>query len=421
MTSPTSCIENVLERNKVAKGGQEFSADPETEPAIGSRELFPDLKAKAYLAHCSISPVSNPVRERIRAVADSYAQYGAKAFEIWLPLRTELRARLGRFFSCSQDAFALLPNTTQGVLTTALCFPWKRGDKIICFRGEFPANVTPWQRAAELYDLEIVYIDLPRAEASDDAVMLADLEKALRKGARLAAASAVQFQTGRLMPLKEMADLCHKHDAAIFTDLIQAAGAAEIDLGGWDVDFAACGSHKWLMGIEGAGFLYIKPGWEQKLRPVMAGWLSHEDALSFLSAPESLLRYDRPIRRAADFPELGTGNTMGYAALEASTAIIEKLGISNISAHIGKYLDLLELRLKDLGFTSLRGKRGSGILSVIPPSGLAVTDICRKLGERGIVCSTPDGLLRFAPHWPNPLGEVPLIEEAVREELRSGS
>nr|MCR5661065.1 hypothetical protein [bacterium] len=66
----------------------------ETEPAIGSRGLFPDLKAKAYLAHCSISPVSNPVRERIRAVADSYAQYGAKAFEIWLPLRTELRARL---------------------------------------------------------------------------------------------------------------------------------------------------------------------------------------------------------------------------------------------------------------------------------------------------------------------------------------
>nr|MCR5662783.1 cysteine desulfurase [bacterium] len=147
------------------------------------------------------------------------------------------------------------------------------------------------------------------------------------------------------------------------------------------------------------------------------GWLSHEDALSFLSAPESLLRYDRPIRRTADFPELGTGNTMGYAALEASTAIIEKLGVNNISAHIGKYLDLLELNLKGLGFTSLRGKRGSGILSVIPPPGFAVTDICRALGERGIVCSTPDGLLRFAPHWPNPLGEVPFIELAVREAI----
>ena len=237
MTTPALYTKKVQEANKSASCAREIpleheleaqpepsSVSPESdfaeaEPAIGSRELFPDLKAQAYLAHCSISPVSDPVRERTRAVADSYAQYGAKAFEIWLPLRTELRARLGRLFNCSQNAFALLPNTTQGVLTTALCFPWKRGDKIICFRGEFPANVTPWQRAAELYDLEIVYIDLPRETSFyDDNFLLANLKKALAEGARLVAASAVQFQTVDRHPLARR-DLVHAVASGVFNAL----------------------------------------------------------------------------------------------------------------------------------------------------------------------------------------------------------
>jgi cysteine desulfurase/selenocysteine lyase len=31
------------------------------------------------------------------------------------------------------------------------------------------------------------------------------------------------------------------------------------------------------------------------------------------------------------------------------------------------------------------------------------------LVERGIACAIPDGVLRFSPHWPNALSEVPVI------------
>jgi hypothetical protein len=39
---------------------------------------------------------------------------------------------------------------------------------------------------------------------------------------------------------------------------------------------------------------------------------------------------------------------------------------------------------------------------------------------RGVACSTPDGVLRFAPHWPNGRDQVPLVLDAVRDALAEG-
>ena len=146
-----------------------------------------------------------------------------------------------------------------------------------------------------------------------------------------------------------------------------------------------------------------------------AGWLSHERTFDFLHEAESgYLDYGRPLRRDASFVELGTGNTLGYMALEASTALIEELGRENVYAHICAYNDRLEAGLTARGFVSMRSKPASGILSVIPPAGGRNTvQWAAALGEKGIVCSSPDGYLRFAPHWHNSLDEVGYVLECV--------
>ena len=37
--------------------------------------------------------------------------------------------------------------------------------------------------------------------------------------------------------------------------------------------------------------------------------------------------------------------------------------------------------------------------------------------ERGVVCALPDGVLRFTPHWPNDLAEIPFVLESVDQVL----
>ena len=285
----------------------------------------------------------------------------------------------------------------------ALAIPWRRGDRVVLFDGEFPSNVTPWQRAAGVFDLEIAYLPARDYLASDEAG-LARLAAELERPARLVAVSAVEFQTGVRMPIGRMAELAHAAGAELFVDAVQAVGATPIDVTTDAIDYLACGSHKWLMGVEGAGFLYVSQARVDALRPLTAGWLSHEDGLSFLFEGPGHLRRDRPLKRAAGVFEGANVSAVGCAALEASVDLLLALGVEAVHAHVDRYLDDLEPALVARGFTSLRRRDAAGrsaILSLLPPEGIDVIALQRALGERSVAAATPDGHLRLAPHWPN--------------------
>ena len=383
-------------------------------PVLGSRMLFPHLTPTAYLNHGAISPPSVVVTEAVNAVLADYASRGVAAFISWMEQREALRESLAVLINSRPEDIGFVPNTTQGIINTSMCMPWRSGDRVVVFRGEFPTNVTPWQRAAAAFDLEVVFLSLDGFDASGAG--LDRLEKELRRGVRLVALSAVQFQTGQRLPLSEIGQRCRAHNTVFSVDAIQACGVVPIDVQAACIDFLSCGSHKWLMGLEGCGFLYIHPDRIDELVPRIAGWLSHEDGLGFLFNGPGHLRYDRPIRKRADFVETGAYNAVGFAALSASLNPIQQLGVENIHAHVNSYLDVLEIGLLERGFSSARGRTRSsqsGILSVKPPTENTLASLVSNLESRGVSCSMPDGWLRFAPHWPNDVAEVPEVLSAV--------
>jgi selenocysteine lyase/cysteine desulfurase len=186
------------------------------------------------------------------------------------------------------------------------------------------------------------------------------------------------------------------------------------------VDYLVSGAHKWMMGIEGSGFVYAKPERVRALVPRTAGWLSHEDPAKFLFQGPGELRYDRPIKSGIEFLENGSTSTVCFAALEAGLDPILALEPTAIFAHVSAYLDRLEAGLVSRGLRSLRRpepERRSAILSFAPPAGLEARAIVSGLAERGVVASMPDGLVRFAPHFPNPLAEVDFVLGALDEVL----
>jgi selenocysteine lyase/cysteine desulfurase len=383
-------------------------------PSFGDRSLFPELEAKVYLNHAAISPPSTAVKEALQGVVATYARHGVNAVRPFVEERDELRSRLGTLIGADSTEIGFVPNTSQGVVAAALSHPWNPGDQIVLFQGEFPTNVTPWQRAAQRYGLEIKWCPLTPFESSPEEGMQA-LEEIISPAVAMIAVSAVQFQTGLRMPLEALGALCRARGIALFVDAIQGCGAVPIDVG-WGIDYLSCGGHKWLMGVEGAGFFYARQSRTQLWEPPFAGWLSHEEPLSFLFEGAGHLRYDRPLRRQADVVEVGAQNALGYAALGASLGLIESLGVPAIYAHINSYLDCLEPALIERGFHSKRTRLvsgRSGILSVIPPERLDGGMLTQSLAEEGVAVTFPDGHLRFAPHWPNSLDEVSGVIEAL--------
>lgn len=385
---------------------------------LGERTLFPNLSARAYLNHAAISAPSLAVREQTSAFLDDYAQAGVQGFLRWLPQKARLKEKLAALIGAEAKDLAFVANTTAGVSNIALTFPWKQGDQILYYEGDFPANVTPWQEAGRAFDAQVRALPIePFHRSAEEG--LAALKTALESGVRMVVTSFVRFQTGLRMPVEAMAKLCHEAGAELFVDAIQGIGAVPFEVG--SVDYVACGAHKWLMGLEGLGFLYVAPKRVAALTDQVAGWLSHEDALSFLFEGDGHLRHDRPIRKEANRFELGAANGIGCAALEASVDLIAQLGPQAIFEHVQGYHDAVEAGLSELGFTSERHASlplRSASLCVRPPEAIEVSAVSSALGAKGVAVTTPDGRLRFAPHWPNSLEEAPFVLEALREVMR---
>ncbi|MGB5695801.1 MAG: aminotransferase class V-fold PLP-dependent enzyme [Polyangiales bacterium] len=387
-------------------------------PKLGDRSLFPELEGTAYLAHAAISPLSAPVCERIREVTEDYARGGMTGFLRWAPRLQQVRQQLADLISAESSEIAFVANTSHGVIDVAFGLPWRKGDRVVLFEGEFPANVTPWQRAAEEFHLELCWVSLEGFHRSAEEG-LAHLEPVLERGARLVAVSAVQYKSGLRMPLAEMAPLCHAYGAEIFVDAIQALGATPVDVA-WGIDYLSSGSHKHLMGPEGAGFLYVAERCASALKPRLAGWLGHEEPAAFLMGDEPQLRYDNPLKRGAPALETGTSNVIGLGALGASVELLGQLSVPAIHEHVDLYLDQLEAGLVERGFRSHRAEvpaLRSTLLSVSLPSDVRLSRLAAALRHRGVVCNTPDGLMRFAPHWPNAHEEVSGVLEAMDQAL----
>lgn len=392
-------------------------SEPKVE--LGSRSLYPELKARAYLAYAATAPASSRVTAAVKRVLETYAEQGSAAIFTWIEQRERLRGKLGRLIGTEAENIALTSGTTRGITDLALSIPWRTGDRVVLFNGEFPANVSPWQRAAELFGLELCFVDLSRA-VEDPSHVVAAVQQLLARGARLVAMSAVQFQTGLRMPIAAIAALCQHYGAELCIDAIQACGVVPLDVESLGVDYLVCGAHKWLLGLEGAGFIYARPERARALLPRTAGWLSHEDGTQFLFAGPGKLRYDRPLKPTLQVLEGGSSSTASFAALEAGVEPLLELTPAAIFEHVSRYLDRLAPEVERRGFRSRRAvstEHRSGILALEPPPGVAATELVSELRARGVMASMPDGLVRFAPHFPSSHAEIEAVVEAIDDAL----
>lgn len=395
------------------------STDVESAPKLGDRSLFSTLTARAYLNHSGISAPADPVRAAIHAAADDLAARGAQAFMDWEQRREKLREQLACLVGGDAADIGFVPNTSTGLNHVAWSIPWQTGDRVVVVRDEYPSNVTPWQRVSERFGLQLEFIDVAPF-AQPGGVDTTQLDAALARGPRLVAFSAVQFQTGLRMPLEAIGRRCRERGVLTCVDAVQACGAVDLVGAAQHVDFLVSGAHKWLMAVDGAGFMHARPEAMRALHPAYTGAMSYVGATDMLFEGPGHLRYDRSLREGPAVFETGMVGIVAFAALGASVDLLLRLGIDAIFEHIQGYHDALEQPLMDRGFRSLRATdraRRSGILSFDPPTGMSAHELAPALCERGIVCSGPDGKLRLAPHWPNALTEVPVILDALDAEL----
>lgn len=208
----------------------------------------------------------------------------------------------------------------------------------------------------------------------------------------------------------------------LYLDAIQALGTVPVDMS-FGVDFLAGGSHKALMAPEGAGFLVVGDAARTHWIPRLTGWLGLPQPVDFLLAGDPGLNPNLKSPRSNDPTTLegGSQNALGYAGLSAALDHLEGHGIETVVQHVQRLHDLLEPRIAELGFESLRSADQacrSSILSFAPPAGLNLPKFQGLLSQAGVEISIPRGHVRFGLHFANTEADVARAIEVIGARLK---
>ncbi len=383
---------------------------------IGCRGIFENIAAEAYLNFAAFTPPSSLTRKVMENWFEDYSCNGSAAYINWVYQRDRLREKLAKLINCNSSNIGFGDSTSSLISDITLMLDWKRGDRVLVFDGDFPSVIYPVKNAAKLFNLDVVMHKLD-GFCDFTGYGLQRIEEELKRGIRLVALSSTQYHTGLLMPVREISMLCKKYGAQLLVDGAQSCGAINVDVYEEGVDFLMAPTHKWLMGIEGAAFIYISERAMDHLVFRRTGWMSYEGGLEFLFGEPEKLSYENEVRKKPSFLEMGMSNSIGFAALEAGVSTLLHIGMAEVRAHAQLLHDKLEEELLSLGYKSARQKdKGSrsSILSMLPPNGLSTKDLAEKFAKKKIAISTPDGYLRFAPSWPTSSKEVEYILDAAR-------
>jgi selenocysteine lyase/cysteine desulfurase len=362
------------------------------------RDEFPVTRELIYLNHASIAPLCRSAVEAMKFLADDAAQFGSLHYDTWLEAYAGLREATARLVGAEAGEIAIVKNTSEGISVVALGFPWKLGDRIVAFREEFPANALPWQRL-EARGVQISWLSIYDS--------LEDIEAAIA-GARLLAISFVNYLSGFRVDLKTIGECCRKHGCFFFVDAIQGLGVFPLDVQEFRIDALSADGHKWLLGPEGNGILYIRREWHDRIEPVEFGWTNRKAANDYSSR-------DLTLRSDAGRYECGTLNTIGCFGLRAAIDFLLNIGVARIGTGVNEITQRLECGIARRGYRLLHARnseQGSGIISAKHPS-LDSRVIARNLKDTGIVVATRGEWLRFSPHFYINESEIDCVIESL--------
>ena len=358
---------------------------PSTEPLCNQyRDYFPVTEHQIYLNTAAVSPVSKPAAEAMQTMAEDVLRYGALHYDRWLDTYEGLRVAAARLIGADRSEIALVKNTSEGIATVAMGLKWRPGDKIVAFREEFPANVFPWMR------LEAARVGVDWLSVTDS---LEQIDRAC-DGARLLAISFVQYLSGLRADLRSIGEICKRHKCFFLVDAIQGMGAFPLDVEACRIDALAADGHKWMMGPEGCGILYVRKERQDSVFPVEFGWTNVAGFNDYSSR-------DMALRPDAGRYECGTLNTIGCYGLRAAIELLLDVGVERIGPAVQALADRLAEGARERGYHVLGDRTpatGAGIVSAQKP-GLDSRMVVKHLKEHGIQAAPRQGWVRMSPHF----------------------
>ncbi len=140
----------------------------------------------------------------------------------------------------------------------------ERGNHIITQVTEHPAVLNTCRALERLHGFRVTYLPVDESGRVDPGAV----EAAIDEGTVLVTIMHANNETGTLQPVREIAEVAHRHGVLMHTDAAQSVGKISTRVDELDVDLLTVAGHK-LYAPKGIGALYTRRGLQ--LEPVIYG------------------------------------------------------------------------------------------------------------------------------------------------------
>ena len=285
------------------------------------RKDFPLLTAQdiAYLDNAATAQRPQCVLDAVRRF---YCEQNANPLRGLYPLSIaatdayeNAREAVRRFLNAKSAAeIVFTRNTTEGLNLAAYSYGLshiKAGDEVVVSILEHHSDLLPWQMVCRQTGAALKFLDCE----PDGSLDLNKAETLITDRTKLVAVTHVSNVVGRVNPIRQLADMAHKHGAVMVVDGAQSMPHIPVDVQALDADFLAFSGHK-VYGPMGIGVLYGRRALLEEMPP-------------FLTGGEMIESVSREGAVFAELPhkfEAGTVNAAGAAGLHAAINYVQSVG-----------------------------------------------------------------------------------------------
>lgn len=289
------------------------------------RKDFPLLMAQdiAYLDNAATAQRPQCVLDAVRRF---YCEQNANPLRGLYPLSIaatdayeNAREAVRRFLNARSTAeIVFTRNTTEGLNLVAYSYGLshiRAGDEVVVSILEHHSDLLPWQMVCRQTGASLKFLDCE----PDGSLDLNKAEALITDRTKLVAVTHVSNVIGRVNPIRQLADMAHKHGAVLVVDGAQSTPHIPVDVQALDADFLAFSGHK-VYGPMGIGVLYGKRALLEEMPP-------------FLTGGEMIESVSREGAVFAELPhkfEAGTVNAAGAAGLHAAIDYVQSVGFETM-------------------------------------------------------------------------------------------
>lgn len=367
------------------------------------RSRFPILQHKIHLASCSHAPLSLDVQQALDRYQQSLILEGM-AWDAWVGEVQESRAEFARLIGAAPEDVAVLSCVSDAISAIAGCLPIYGRRHIVTTVDEFPTVGQGWLAAAHRGRAEVSFVRSPDGFYPPDLI-----EPHLRRETALLSVHLVSYYSSARQDVAALARLAHDHGALLLVDGYQALGTLAFDVARNDVDILVCGNLKYLLGLPGIAFLYVRPGLSGDLQPAATGWFGRVNPFNF---DPTHLDFAPGARRF----DMGTPPIAAAYAARAGMRLVQEAGVPAIERHVQEISRqvIAEAHERGLSLASPLDVLRKGASTALR-MGAQSAVLEHVLRERGIVVSARADVVRIAAHLFTIPQDVTIALDALAE------